>query len=251
MQYELEIIGFNLASCRQAQDAGATRIELCSNPAEGGTTPSFGFIEAARKLLHIELYPMLHPRGGDFLYSAEECSAIEADLRLCKSLGCDGVVIGLLLPDGRIDYDRTARMVELAYPMGVTFHRAFDRCAEPLAALEQIIQTGCERILTSGQQPTAPEGVALIRQLVEQAGSRISIMPGSGVRSSNILTLAEETGAYAFHSSARVLVGSTMQHRNASMQEELSMVMVDAEEVSRMAKALHSLEKPDPAGFVE
>lgn len=241
--YQLEIIGFNLASCRLAEAAGAHRIELCSNPAEGGTSPSYGFIEAARKALRIPLYPMLHPRGGDFVYSDEEYAAIQSDIRVCKSLGCDGVVIGVLLPDGRIDYDRTARLVALAYPLGVTFHRAFDRCVQPLEALEQIIRTGCERILTSGQQPTAPEGAKLIRNLVQQADNRISIMPGSGVRSSNILQLSASTGAREFHSSARTLVSGSMQYLNTAMQEDNQMVMVDAEEVNRMAGALQEAQK--------
>ena len=247
--YQLEIIGFNLASCRLAEAAGAHRIELCSNPAEGGTTPSFGFIEAARQAVHIQLYPMIHPRGGDFVYSGEEFAAIQSDIRVCKSLGCDGVVIGVLLPDGRIDYDRTARLVELAYPLGVTFHRAFDRCVQPLEALEQIIRTGCERILTSGQQPAAPQGAALIQNLVQRADNRISIMPGSGVSSSNILELAASTGAREFHSSARTMASGSMEYTNTAMQEENKMVMVDAEEVKKMALALKQLESE--TDFVE
>jgi copper homeostasis protein len=250
MTYQLEIIGFNLASCRVALDAGAHRIELCSNPSEGGTTPSFGFIEAARKILPIPLYPLIHPRGGDFVYDEEDFSAISADIRMCKNLGCDGVVIGVLKPDGHIDTDRTARLVELAYPMGVTFHRAFDRCVQPETALEQIIETGCERILTSGQRPVATEGAELIQRLIMQAANRIVIMPGSGVRSNNIVELATITGAAEFHSSARKLVNGCMQYLNTAMPEDQRMVMADAEEIKKMALALHALPKQEDAGFV-
>ena len=202
MIYQLEIIGYNLESCRLAQEAGATRIELCSSAAEGGTTPSYGCISNARRLLHIPLFPMIRPRGGDFVYSADEFTAMAEDIMVCRRLGCDGVVLGLLQADGRIDKERTNRLVEMAYPMEVTFHRAFDRCINPLEALEDIIEAGCDRLLTSGQQATAEEGIDLISRLAKQAAGRIIIMPGSGVRNDNIQSLAETTGLTEFHSSA-------------------------------------------------
>jgi copper homeostasis protein len=235
MSIQLEIIGFNIEGCRIAQAAGANRIELCDNPTEGGTTPSYGFIKAARELLTIQLYPMINPRGGDFFYSDDDFNIIKTDIKICKELGCDGVVIGILTADGSIDQKRTAQLVELAYPMGVTFHRAFDRCANPFEALEKIIEIGCERILTSGQQPTAPEGVTLLADLIKQADNRIIIMPGSGVRSNNIVQLAQQTGATQFHSSARIWQNSSMQYINDSMNENLQSVTVDEEEVRKMA----------------
>jgi copper homeostasis protein len=240
----LEIIGFTIEGCVNAQAAGAGRIELCDNAADGGTTPSYGFIKAARKLLNIPLYAMIRPRGGDFLYSDEEFDMMQADIRLCKQLGCDGVVFGLLMADGQIDKERTTRLVELAYPLGVTFHRAFDKCREPLQALEDIIATGCERILTSGQQPTASEGMALIQQLIEQADQRITIMPGSGVNSNNIAMLAQKTGAVEFHSSARTTVQSDMQyHLPGFNKEEDSRLTTDANQIQLMLNALETVAK--------
>lgn len=236
--FKLEIIGFNIESCAIAQAAGADRIELCDNPAEGGTTASYGFIKAARKLLHIQLYPIIRPRGGDFLYSDEEFEIMKADVQLCKELGCDGVVIGMLNADGSIDKKRSGRLVEIAYPLGVTFHRAFDRCADPFIALKDVIDIGCERILTSGLQNAATDAAELLARLVKEANEDIIIMPGSGVRSSNILSLARETGATEFHSSARKMMGSSMDYLNQSMNESLEHTIADAEEISKLKSLL-------------
>lgn len=236
--FKLEIIGFNMESCAIAQAAGADRIELCDNPAEGGTTASYGFIKAARKLLHIHLYPIIRPRGGDFLYSDEEFEIMKADVQLCKELGCDGVVIGMLNADGSIDKKRSGRLVEIAYPLGVTFHRAFDRCADPFVALKDVIDIGCERILTSGLQNAATDAAELLARLVKEANEDIIIMPGSGVRSSNILSLARETGATEFHSSARKMMGSYMDYLNQSMNESLEHTIADAEEISKLKSLL-------------
>ncbi len=197
-----EICSYGLTHALAAQAAGADRVELCSSPQEGGTTSSPGVIRRARERLHIDLYPIIRPRGGDFIYSGEEFQAMLCDVEFSRQAGCDGVVIGILKADGSVDKDRCARLVERAYPLGVTFHRAFDVTVDPFAALEDIIDIGCERILTSGQQPTAPEGAALIAELIKRADNRIVIMPGSGVRLSNIKELAEKTGAEEFHSSA-------------------------------------------------
>ncbi len=236
----LEVIGFTIESCRLAQAAGANRIELCDNPGEGGTTPSYGFIKAARELLQIQLYPLLRPRGGDFLYTDEEFSILKTDVKLCKALGCDGVVIGLLNKDGSIDTTRTTQLAEVAYPMGVTFHRAFDRCSNPFESLEHVIAAGCERILTSGQYPTAMEGAALIAELIKQANERITIMPGSGVNSGNIIDLARKTGAVEFHTSARTWKKSDMEYNNSSMNEKLQSVTVDKDEVKKLVSLLNS-----------
>jgi copper homeostasis protein len=234
----LEICAFNLPAALAAQGAGADRIEFCAGPGEGGLTPSAGLIRTAREKLQIPVYPIIRPREGDFLYSEEEFSVMLRDVELCRGLGCDGVVIGMLLADGRVDEVRCGRLVETAYPMGVTFHRAFDRAADPFVALETIIRMGCERILTSGQRPVAMEGAELLRELVREADERIVIMPGSGVRASNIAELAAKTGAVEFHTTARVALPSRMEFVNSAMQEDLSMVMPSEEEIRRLKEII-------------
>ncbi len=204
MNFKLEVIGFTIEGCMIAQKAGADRIELCDNPADGGTTASYGFIKAAREKLKIELFPIIRPRGGDFIYSEDEFEIMKTDVGLCKALDCDGIVIGMLSKNGKVDKSRCSMLVNLAYPLSVTFHRAFDRTVDPFEALEDIIEIGCERILTSGQKPTAFEGAELIKQLIAKADDRIIIMPGSGVRADNIIEIAETTGAVEFHTSARI-----------------------------------------------
>jgi copper homeostasis protein len=238
MKFTLEIIGFTIDGCMIAQDAGAHRIELCDNPHEGGTTASYGFIKIARKKLHIDLYPIIRPRGGDFFYSDEEFEILKTDVKLCKEIGCNGVVIGALTGDGKVDKKRAGHLVDIAYPLGVTFHRAFDRAIDPFEALEDIIDIGCERILTSGQKPTAVEGTDVIKQLIIQADGRIIIMPGSGVTSGNVLHLATTTGAIEFHSSARTKVTGKMNYTNPFMKESSGLISVDAEEVKKIIHAL-------------
>jgi len=211
MEYKFEIIAFNIESCMAIQEGGADRIELCADPGSGGTTPSFGLIKTAREKVSIDIFPIIRPRGGDFLYSDEEFQIMIKDVLLCKTLECNGVVLGLLKKDGQIDIERTAKLIEAAYPMDVTFHRAFDRCRDPFEALGQLINLGCKRILTSGQELTAPQGAELIAQLVKQSAGRISIMPGSGVRKENIKQLAGITGAHEFHSSLRNDVPGQME----------------------------------------
>ena len=195
----------------------------------------------AREKLVIPLYPIIRPRGGDFLYSDAEYSAMLHDIDFCKVAGCDGVVTGMLLADGNVDRKRCARLVERAYPMGVTFHRAFDWAINPFEAMESIISIGCERILTSGQRPVAMDGVELIFELVREADERIVIMAGSGVRSGNIAELAVKTGGREFHTSARVLRPSAMEFANGAMQEDPSMVMAEEEEILKIKEELATL----------
>jgi len=237
----LEICAFNLPSALAAQRAGADRIEMCAGPDIGGVTPSAGSIRAARELLRIPLYPIIRPREGDFLYSEEEFMVMMRDIAFCRGVGCDGVVIGILLADGRVDRPRCARLVEAAYPLGVTFHRAFDRAVDPFEALETIIGIGCERILTSGQRPVATEGAELLRELAREADERIVIMPGSGVRSGNVASLASRTGAAEFHTSARVRGESAMKYVNPAMQEDSSMTMADEGEIRRIKEIISTL----------
>jgi len=202
--YYLEICANSVESALAAQEGGASRIELCQQLEVGGVTPSAGQIVLARELLTIGVHVLIRPRAGDFCYSEIEFEEIRKDVEFCRSVGCDGVVIGVLLPDGRVDEDRTRMLVELAGPMTVTFHRAFDRSKEPFEALETIINAGCHRLLTSGQQDNAIEGVGLIKELVEKAGRRLEIMPGSGVTEDNIVEILRISGARSIHSSAKV-----------------------------------------------
>ena len=238
MSFELEICCFNYASCLIAEQAGATRIELCADAAEGGTTPGYGTIGMVKEKMGIAVYPIIRPRGGDFLYSDDEYAIMQKEVRVCKELGCEGVVIGLLNADGSVDKKRTASLVELAYPMGVTFHRAFDRAANPFEALATIIQTGCERILTSGQRPLAADAIPLLDELVRNADGQVIIMPGSGIRAANITLLAEKTGAREFHSSARIAAQSNMEFTPAHMNESLTTTLADAAEIAGMRKQL-------------
>ena len=232
MKFELEVIAFDAVSCKLAAENGADRIELCANPHEGGTTPSYGMMKAARKSTHIQVFPIIRPRGGDFLYTKEEFEVMKDDIKAAQDIGCEGVVIGILSDDGTIDIERCQELVSLAGCMEVTFHRAFDRVKDPLLSLEQIIAIGCKRILSSGLFPTAIEGSSVLRALVTQADGRIKIMPGSGVRSNNIVQLANDTGAICFHSSARKSLDSQMQYLNSNMKENLVQVSLDADEVS-------------------
>ena len=239
LKFTLEIACFSIAGALTAQAAGAHRLEFCENPEEGGTTPSYGALQLIKKKITIPVFPIIRPRGGDFYYSNEEFEIMQQDVLLCKSLGFEGVVLGLLDINGNIDTSRTSLLVSLAYPMDVTFHRAFDRCREPLQSLEKVIECGCQRILTSGQFPSAPDGAGLIQQLIVKADDRIIIMPGSGVRSNNIQQLAKETGAIEFHASVRKAIKTSMHFEVSTMNESLTYMGVDEAEVEKMLSALH------------
>ena len=212
----LEICANSIQSAINAQQAGAHRVELCENLAQGGTTPSFGLISQVKKHLTIKLYVLIRPRPGDFLYTDLEFDVIKKDIEICKQLGVDGVVCGILLSNGEIDIVRTKELVKFAKPMSFTFHRAFDFTNDPFKALEDVISTGADRILTSGQQPTAIQGEHFIRELVKIAKGRIIIMPGSGVNEDNIEYLIE-TGAKEFHMSGTAPIESKMTFRKLGM----------------------------------
>jgi len=240
-QYIIEIATSDFTTTQSAVEGGADRIELCANLAEGGTTPSYGQLKKCRETFTIPLFPIIRPRGGDFLYTKEEFEIMSHDVRLCKELDCDGIVIGLLNADGTIDIKRTAKLIDAAYPLGITFHRAFDRCRDPFEAMEQLIEIGCERILTSGHQTAAPDGVELIAQLNEVADDRIIIMPGSGVRKENIKMLADKTGCMEFHSSLRDRKRSEMNFIHpdfAQSEESYTNNSIDPEEVKKLRAAL-------------
>ena len=238
MSFTLEICCYNYQSCIIAAQAGANRIELCADAAEGGTTPGFGTIKRVKEKVGIEVYPIIRPRGGDFFYNEEEFIMMKSEILLCKELGCEGVVIGMLKQDGSIDKEHCKQLGALAYPMGVTFHRAFDRALNPFEALEDIIQIKCERILTSGHKPVVLEGAALLDELIRQANHRIIIMPGSGIRAANIIEVAKKTGAMEFHSSAKIKINSDMLFVNAGMQETLQNTLADKNEITGMKENL-------------
>lgn len=225
--YKFEVCANSVESCVEAQRGGTDRVELCAGIPEGGTTPSYGDIVMARKLLiTTKLHVIIRPRGGDFLYSDLEREIMLEDVRMARRLGVDGVVFGVLTSDGDIDMDFMRQLMAESEGMSVTFHRAFDVCRNPFVALEQIIELGCDRILTSGQMPKAEDGVNLLKQLVEKAGDRIIIMPGCGVNAGNIAKIAQITGAKEFHFSARSKHESGMQFRKSRVSMGGS-VMID------------------------
>jgi len=200
----IEICCGSIQSAANAKAGGAVRVELCQGLVEGGTTPSPATIDYAVRELGLQAFVLVRPRGGDFCYNALEIKAMEADVEYCKKAGVAGIVVGFLHPDGTVDTELTRRFVELSAPLPVTFHRAFDRCKEPLKALEQIIDCGCARILTSGCQPTAVEGSDLLQQLVKQADGRITILAGSGITPENAAALKRETGVPEIHGSCKM-----------------------------------------------
>lgn len=197
-----------------AQAGGAQRVELCDNLLEGGTTPSAGTVALARQHLTIGLNVIIRPRGGDFCYSDIEFAIMQYDVAQAKQLGANGVVIGLLTPDGEIDKIRTAQLIEMARPLSVTFHRAFDMARDPSQALEDLISLGLDRVLTSGQENSALEGLDLITALVQQANGRIIVMPGGGVNERNLKKIVTQSGVHEVHMTARSTIDSRMTYRN-------------------------------------
>ncbi len=235
----IEVAVFSVESALAALKAGADRIEFCENPSEGGTTPSYGSLKTLIGLTNKPVFPIIRPRGGDFLYSDAEYACIKADLLLVKELGYPAAVIGLLNADGTIDTKRTTELVQLAAPMQITFHRAFDRCNDALKGMEDIITTGCKRILTSGQVPNVENAIPFIKLLVEKAAGRIIILPGSGVRANNCKKIIDETGATEIHSSARKAIPSLMQYNAPGMNENMVFMGVDENEIKAMIAALN------------
>jgi copper homeostasis protein len=240
----LEVCANSVTSALAAQDGGAFRVELCDNLHEGGTTPSYGQIAMARKLLQIKLYPLIRPRPGDFLYSDIEFEVMKADVKYCIEAGCDGIVIGILNADSTIDKPRCAELVKIAKAkgLGVTFHRAIDMCADMPQALEDIIEIGCERILTSGGKSSAIEGSNVIAHLIEKAAGRIIIMPGAGVNENTVADLIHFTNAKEIHSSARSKVKSKMEYQNDHIlmgygeTDEFSFALTDMERVKNIIR---------------
>jgi copper homeostasis protein len=182
-----------------AQQGGANRVELCSDLLEGGLTPTHGTLKVARERLQIKIMSMVRPRGGDFCYSDVEFAVMREDLLAAKALGADGLVFGLLNPDGTIDRERARALVELARPLPVTFHRAFDMTRDPFEALETLVELGVDRVLTSGQEPSVVEGLDLIAELVRRAAGRIVVMPGGGITDRNVARVVNRAGVEEVH----------------------------------------------------
>ena len=210
----VEVVVFNLESAMKAQEGGADRIELCDNPSEGGTTPSAGMIELVRQNLSIDVFVMIRPRGGDFHYSNYDFHAMKRDISQCQKLSADGIVFGILNADGTLDKKRCQELIARARPLKVTCHRAFDMTRDPFEALEDCIEAGFDRILTSGQEAEAIKGTDLIRQLVEKARGRISIMAGSGVNEETVEEIVRRSGVNEIHFSATAYRESAMQYIN-------------------------------------
>jgi copper homeostasis protein len=232
----LEVCAFNIQSCIIAEKVGAVRAELCDNPVQGGTTPSYGTIKRTREKISIQLYPIIRPRAGDYYYDEDEFDIMRKDIEICKQLGCEGISVGIQKQNGEIDTERMKRIIQWAYPMGVTCNRVFDAVPDIFKALEELIQCGCERILTSGQKSAAPDGAEILSNLVEQAEDRIIIMPGAGVRSSNIQKLVIDTGATEFHTSARKKIQSSVSHQNPDVLDTGEMYIADETELREILR---------------
>jgi copper homeostasis protein len=234
-------------SAIEAEKGGAHRVELCENMAEGGCTPSAGTIMLAKKRLTIPVFVMVRPRGGDFLYTEDEFAIMQSDVKMAKDLGADGVVFGILLPNGTIDKERMKILAGLARPMGITCHRAFDMTADPFHAMEDLIGLGIDRILTSGQQPTAPAGASLIKELISRAAGRIIIMPGSEVKEHNAPDLIRATGAGELHihldkqESSRMIFRQPSVYMGKPDQSEFTHTLTDWERVRNFCSIVDNL----------
>lgn len=244
MKYLLEVCAGDIDSVYAARQGGAGRVELCSGLQEGGLTPSWGFIKEACAVEGLRKHVLVRPRGGDFLYSELEKRLIYADIQKAVEAGADGIVIGALKADGHIDLDFTRTCIAEAGGRSVTFHRAFDLCADPFRSLEELMETGCNRLLTSGQAGTAEAGLPLLRELTAKAGTHLSIMPGCGVNASNARKILQGCGAHEIHASARRPVGSLMHHRIAGVEmgeagrDEYSRLTTSEEAVREIVESL-------------
>lgn len=212
-----EVVVYNIESALNAQNGGADRVELCDNPGGGGTTPSSGTIAVLREALDISLFVMVRPREGDFYYSDLEFEAMKYDIEQAKTLGADGVVFGILSPDGTVDKQRNKELINLARPLKVTCHRAFDMTKDPIYALENCIEIGFDRILTSGQEAEAGQGISLINRLVQKANERISIMAGCGVQEETVEKIIKNTGVNEIHLAAETTRPSRMKYKNSQI----------------------------------
>lgn len=241
----LEVCAKSVQSAIEGQKGGAVRVELCDNLIEGGTTPALSQIEKSRELLHIQLNVIIRPRGGDFLYNDLEFELMKMDIHHCGKAKCDGVVIGMLNADGSVDIQRNAELISIArqYEMSITFHRAFDRCRDLFKSLEDIIELGCDRILTSGGEKTAIEGKNIIKKLIEKSQDKIIIMPGGGITEDNISELVKATNLKEFHGSFRSKYISEMEYisdKQGDKDQEYSLLQTNALKVKKAIERANS-----------
>lgn len=239
---KFELCAYSVDACRIAARLGVDRVELCASPAEGGVTPSLATIERVAAIPNLDLSVMIRPRGGDFLYSDEEFQTMLQDIAHARKAGATGVVFGILTADGRVDVERTRALVEAAEGMECTFHRAVDMTEDYSQAVEDVIATGCRRILTSGGYDKAIDGIDNIRRAVELSRGRAEIMAGSGVVAKNAAEL-KAVGVDALHFSAKMMVAGGMQYRNprismggSSAVDEFALRTVDEAEVTAILK---------------
>jgi copper homeostasis protein len=225
----LEVCVDSVGSAMAAERGGAHRVELCSNLSEGGVTSSAGLISQVRRKVSIDIHVMIRPRAGDFCYSAEEIETMEQDVLAAKQLGANGVVLGILTPDGEIDVERTRHLVQLARPLETTFHRAFDMSRNLDKSLADVIEAGADRVLTSGGEQKVEDGIPMVARLVQAADRRIAVMVGAGISESNVNRIVTETGVREIHASLRAHVPSSMRYRN----QKVSMGSVKGREYER------------------
>ncbi|GGK78782.1 copper homeostasis protein CutC [Rufibacter glacialis] len=251
--FALEICIDSVASAVAAEQGGAQRVELCDYLAGGGTTPSAGMISLVRDSIRLPLHVLIRPRRGDFLYSAAEMEIMKRDIQVCRDLGADGVVIGLLTKEGAIDLAGTEELIQCAGPLSVTFHRAFDLTRDPLAALNDLLTLKVDRLLTSGQEATALRGVPLLRELQRRAAGKLTIMPGSGVNPANVREIMTSTGVKEIHASVRRVVEGEMVFRkdyppmsSHSPLSEFEQQVADVAQIRQVRAALDEIQCSTP-----
>lgn len=246
MSYQIEVCIDNLESLHNAIAGGATRIELCSSLALGGLTPSFGLMKLAAQLSSVPIYAMVRPRQGDFLYSADDIDSMIEDIHAAATAGVDGIVFGVLKADGSIDMRLAQRIMTVATEcqLGATFHRAIDQCADYSQAIEDIVNLGCERILTSGLAPTAIDGLDVLKKMVIQASGRVDIMAGAGVTADNALLITQQTGIKSLHLSGKVTREShmTLVSNQAKMgdSDDFAIPITDSKKIAAVLDRLCS-----------
>lgn len=234
---KLEVAVFNAQSAITALNAGAHRLELCENPQEGGTTPSYGFLSWVKKNIPIPVFPIIRARGGHFVYTKAEKEIMLQDIRLCKELKFEGIVCGALLADGRIDYPFLLEIIELIGNMEITFHRAFDRCRNPEENITTLASHGIKRILTSGQYTNVTDGLQNIEKYITIAKDEIIILPGSGVNSTNVKML-REIGAKEIHASCRKTIQNFSNYYPSTFKENILDILCDEVEVKKILSVI-------------
>lgn len=237
---KLEISSFSFEGCLNAKAGGADRVELCNSSQDAGTTPSFGLVKRVKESVDIQIYPIIRPRGGNFIYTDDEFQIMISDILAFKSLGCDGIAVGLQKKDGNIDTERLKQLVDKAWPMGVTFIRAFDLVPDVFKAIDDLIACKCERVLTSGQVPFVSDGLPLIKQMVDYAGDKLCIMPGSGVRPNNVEIIIKTTNAKEIHTSVRIFQESTDSKETQKLGFGTG-ITCDLEQVKKIRRIIDNL----------